>query len=176
MTVVIIIAVVFVTLAIFAAGAAGRHRLGSVAGAIETESRTGSWAISSTMVFVYVAFIIAVPLIFTIGNRDRSNAQVDGIRLTASDQAGRLLFAQRCAVCHTLAADNAVGKIGPNLDLLHAPKVLILRAIENGCLQKPLSTGASTSCLGHGTMPADVVQGRDAQDVAGFVAKVAGHT
>jgi hypothetical protein len=30
-------------------------------------------------------------------------------------------------------------------------------------------------CLGYGTMPADIVEGRQAQDVAAFVAKVAGH-
>lgn len=176
MLLVTIIAIIFVLLAAGAAVAARRHRLGGVADAIDTQSRGGTRAINSTMVFVYVAFIIAVPLIFTIGNHARSNAQVDGIKLTASDQAGRLLFADHCAVCHTLGAANAVGKIGPNLDSLRPNRALVLKTIQDGCLQKPLNPTSGTSCLGYGNMPPAIVQGRDAQDIAGFVAKIAGHT
>ena len=45
----------------------------------------------------------------------------------------------------------------------------------SGCSVKQPSSGSSQeNCLGYGTMPADVVQGRQAQEVAKFVSKVAG--
>ena len=73
------------------------------------------------------------------------------------------MFAANCATCHTLKASNAVGKVGPNLDELHPPKALILDAIANG------------RARGQGQMPAGLVDGQDAQDVAAYVAAVAGH-
>ena len=116
-----------------------------------------------------------MPLLFIFGNHDNSNAQVGGIKLTASMQAGRELFGEHCAVCHTLAADNAVGKTGPNLDTCGRSEAIVLHTIANGCLQKPTVVGAGNTCLGYGTMPADIVQGRQAQDIAAFVSGVAGH-
>ena len=63
--------------------------------------------------------------------------------------------------------------MGPNLDVIQPTAQLVLHTIANGCLQNPPS-GSQEACLGEGTMPADVVQGVDATDVAQFVAKVAG--
>jgi len=79
-------------------------------------------------------------------------------------------------VCHTLAAASAVGKTGPNLDQLKPPASLVLHTLKNGCLQKPVGNQAHETCLAYGTMPADIVQGKQAQQVAEFVAKVAGHS
>ena len=59
------------------------------------------------------------------------------------------------------------------LDTLKPPASLVLNTINNGCLQNP-PPGSQQSCLGQGTMPAKIVQGKDAKDVANFVAKVAG--
>jgi mono/diheme cytochrome c family protein len=78
-------------------------------------------------------------------------------------------------MCHTLAADNAVGKTGPNLDVLRPSEATVARTIANGCLQLPASSTASNSCFGYGNMPADIVEGRQAADIAAFVARVAGH-
>jgi mono/diheme cytochrome c family protein len=85
-----------------------------------------------------------------------------GVKLTAADERGRDIFAQRCATCHTLAAANAVGKVGPNLDQLHPPQALVIDAIRKG------------RARGQGQMPANLVDGQDAQEVAAFVAKVGG--
>lgn len=172
---VIIIAVLFIALAggIFYISMHGGFV--GLTRALETTSRSGSRMLNSTLVIIYVAFGVALPLIFIIGNNAKSNAQVGGIRLTPAEKVGRELFADHCAVCHTLAADNAVGKIGPNLDQLRPPVGLIENTIANGCLQKPLTVDADTNCLGYGTMPADIVQGQDAVDVAKFVAAIAGH-
>jgi len=126
-----------------------------------------------TLAAILVGFAIVLPVVFLLGNHSKANAQVGGIKLTKAEQQGRELFGQHCGLCHTLAAANAVGKVGPNLDVVQPTEQLILHTIENGCLQNP-PPGSQEACLGYGTMPADVVQGIDATDVAQFVAKVAG--
>ena len=130
-------------------------------------------AFGVSFVVIYVAFGIALPAIFLVGNHANANAQVGGMQLTAAEKTGRELFGQHCGFCHTLAAANSIGKIGPNLDTLQPAESLILHTIVNGCLQNPPS-GSSQTCLGNGTMPANILQGSQAQDVAKFVAKVAG--
>jgi hypothetical protein len=67
-----------------------------------------------------------------------------------------------------------VGKVGPNLDQLQPSEALVLHTLANGCLTNPPSAISPTTCLGQGTMPANVVQGKQAQQVAAFVAAVAG--
>jgi hypothetical protein len=131
--------------------------------------RAGAWAIGLT----FVVFAIVLPVVFLVGNHNRANAQVGGIKLNAAEQNGREIFGQKCGLCHTLAAANAVGKVGPNLDVIQPTEELVLHTIVNGCLQDP-PPASQEACLGYGTMPADVVQGVDATDVAKFVAKVAG--
>jgi mono/diheme cytochrome c family protein len=125
-------------------------------------------------VVIYIGFGIAVPLAFLAGNRANASEQIGGLRLTAAEKRGRVLFGEHCGVCHTLSAANTNGKVGPNLDQLKPPASLVLRTINNGCLQKPASTSDPQNCLGQGTMPAQIVQGKDAQDVAQFVGRVAG--
>jgi mono/diheme cytochrome c family protein len=130
--------------------------------------------INGTMVFVYVGFGIALPLAMLIGNHAKASAQVGGVRLTAIEKQGRELFGEHCAVCHTLVAASAVGKVGPNLDVLKPSMALVLHTVANGCLQAA-PPGSSEYCLAYGNMPADVVQGTQAQQVAAFVSRVAGH-
>jgi mono/diheme cytochrome c family protein len=173
---VVTIAVVFTGLSVAIAWGATRGRLGGLTNALETQSPIGRKVMNSVLVFFFVGFGIVAPVVFLVGNRDRASAQVGGIKLNAMEKQGRTLFGEHCAVCHTLAAASAVGKTGPNLDQLKPPVDLILHTIQNGCLQQPAGNEAQQTCLGYGTMPADVVQGRDAVDVAHFVAKVAGHS
>ncbi len=131
-------------------------------------------ALGLGLVIVYVGFGVVLPVLFLTGNHSNANAQVGGIKLTAAEKRGRELFGERCALCHTLAAANAVGKVGPNLDEIKPTQQLVLHTIANGCLQNP-PPGSQEACLGEGTMPANVVQGIDATDVAQFVSKVAGN-
>lgn len=125
--------------------------------------------------FIMLGFGIALPLILLTGNHANTSRQVGGIKLTAESKSGRLLFGQHCGVCHTLNAANAIGKVGPNLDQLKPPRALVLHTIANGCLPNASGATASEECLGAGVMPADVVTGQDAEDVASFVAQAAGH-
>ena len=75
---------------------------------------------------------------------------------------GAKVVRAQCAACHTLRGANAVGKVGPNLDQLRPTKALVLGAVALGRVR------------GAGTMPAQLVRGQDAQDVADFVSAVAG--
>jgi mono/diheme cytochrome c family protein len=133
-------------------------------------SRRGWTAI---FVIIYVGFGVVVPAVFLVGNHNNASAQVGGLTLTAAEKTGRELFGQHCGVCHTLAATNSIGKVGPNLDVLRPAETTVLNTINNGCIQNAPST-SSENCLGYGTMDAGIIQGKQAQDVAQFVARVAG--
>jgi mono/diheme cytochrome c family protein len=127
-------------------------------------TRGGRRFVAVVVAIVVVGLGVAVPLAIALVNRDdHAKSAPGGVDLTASQEAGRAVFAKYCATCHTLQASNAVGKVGPNLDVLHPPKGLILDAIRNG------------RARGQGQMPAGLVDGADAQNVAAYVAAVAGH-
>ncbi|MGA9857585.1 MAG: cytochrome c [Solirubrobacteraceae bacterium] len=161
---------VIVALALFFLAARG----GGGARAVATgPSRGGMRSVLTLFVATTVVFGVALPILMLTGNHANANAQVGGLKLTAAEKNGRELFGEHCGVCHTLAAANAVGKVGPNLDLLKPAETLVLHTITFGCLANA-PAGSPQTCLGQGVMPAAVVQGRDAQDVAAFVAKVAG--
>jgi mono/diheme cytochrome c family protein len=153
---------------------AARGGLGSARATIQKQSRSANRLVGVTFTFIAIAFGVGLPLAMLIGNHDNASAQVGGVKLNAGEKRGRELFGVHCAVCHTLAAANAIGKVGPNLDLLKPAQSVVLNTINNGCLPNP-PKGSSEACLGQGVMPAGVVQGRDAQNVAAFVAKVAGN-
>lgn len=137
-------------------------------------SRGANRLVGVMFTFVALGFGIALPLALLTGNHSRANAEIGGMKLTAAERDGRTLFGEHCSVCHTLAAANAIGKVGPNLDMLKPSESLVLHTLAYGCLPNA-STSSDEACLGQGVMPADVVTGVDATDVAKFVAKVAGN-
>lgn len=150
---------------------------GGPSATVETAGGGGSHAYRRALgwvfVVIYIAFGIVIPALFLIGNHNSANGQVGGIQLTAAEKHGRELFGEHCGLCHTLAGANAVGKVGPNLDQIQPTEQLVLHTIQNGCLPNP-PKGSQEACLGEGVMPADVVQGTDAENVAKFVSRVAG--
>jgi mono/diheme cytochrome c family protein len=113
-------------------------------------------------------------------------------------QSGQQLFSQKCGFCHTLSAAGTTGTIGPNLDNAFAASVAEgypQSSIENVVLdQIRLGSGEINAeytsskyfvehCLPphsnspkcqQQTMPANIVTGQDAIDVAAYVASVAG--
>ena len=93
------------------------------------------------------------------------------MHLTAEQQKGRELFAHSCAVCHTLAAVKSVGRVGPNLDVRVGEDI----ATPAGRKALVLSAIAEGRARGLGQMPALLYQGKEAEEVANFVAAVAGH-
>src|SRR5207245_7403761 len=89
-----------------------------------------------------------------------------------STYRGATLFSERCAGCHTLSYAGTHGSAsnvrtreivnGPNFNVrCERPVDRVLYAIENGGFSGAI-------------MPQNIVVGRDAQDVAKFVAKYAG--
>lgn len=131
-------------------------------------------AISTLLAIVYVAFGVVVPLVVLTDNHSNASAQVGSISLTADEKGGRDVFAGNCAVCHTLSAAHAIGKVGPNLDQIRPAQALVLNTVVNGCLPNAPS-GSPQQCLGQGVMDGNLVQGKQARQVAEFVSKVAGH-
>jgi mono/diheme cytochrome c family protein len=131
---------------------------------LQSQSRAGRRTAALVFALFYVAIGVAVPVLILVGDHDSAAAHVNGttISLTKQEQAGRRVFGTRCASCHTLAAANAEGKVGPNLDQLTPPRALVVDAGERGRQR------------GNGTMPAGIVQGSDVNAVAAFVAAVAG--
>ena len=152
---------------------AARGGPGGARATLQTQTRGSNRLVGAVFTIMLLGFGIALPAALLIGNHSNANAQVGGYKLTAGERSGRELFGVHCGVCHTLAAANAIGKVGPNLDMLKPPASLVLHTINNGCLPNAPS-GSAEQCLGEGVMPADVVQGRDAQNVANFIAQVAG--
>jgi len=140
---------------------------------LQAPTHRGVRALGVVLVVVYVFFGIALPLVFLSGNHANANGQIGGNKLSAAEKTGRETFAFRCGFCHTLAGANTTGRVGPNLDDLKPGYSLILHTIQNGCLQNP-PPGSQASCLGEGNMPANIIQGAVAQDVAKFVASIAG--
>jgi len=122
----------------------------------------GRLAVSSTMVIV-VAFGVGIPVAVIAANQANQSKQAPGgVKLSAAQQAGRKVFAKNCATCHTLKSANAVGRVGPNLDVIRPPAGLTLNAIKLG------------RARGLGQMPAGLVDGQDAKDVASYLAATAG--
>lgn len=131
---------------------------------LQSQSRRSRRTASVVFAVFYVGVGVAVPVLILVGNHDSADARVNGttIELTQQEQDGRVIFGQRCASCHTLAAADANGKVGPNLDQLKPPEALVADAVERGRQR------------GNGTMPAGIVQGEDVDAVSAFVAAVAG--
>jgi mono/diheme cytochrome c family protein len=139
--------------------------------ALHTDSRIGQRAVILGVV-VLIAFGVAVPtLVLAFNGEHKASVAVGGVRLSAPEQRGRELFARACAVCHTLAAVKAVGRIGPNLDVRVGDDI----ATASGRRALVGNAIAEGRARGLGQMPAQLYQGREAEEVAEFVAAVAGH-
>ena len=93
-----------------------------------------------------------------------------GGKATSGDQQnGSKLFTSKCAGCHTMAAAGARGTVGPNLDDAFSSdrkqgfKESTIQNVVLDQLREPSPP-----------MPKNLVKGQDAQDVAAYVAAVAG--
>ena len=88
---------------------------------------------------------------------------------------GKQLFQEKCASCHTLAEANATGKVGPDLDASFRPdrkqgfEESTIRQVVADQIKFPGDYGTEGP-----TMPKDLVTGTAVDDVAAYVAYVAG--
>lgn len=124
----------------------------------------GSGALKVGVPLAVLVLGVAVPAI-VLANRGEAQGGTGSLRSTAptpDDQQGKQLFRERCSSCHSLAAVNARGVTGPNLDRIGevTPK-RVRNAIRIG------GTGEKR-------MPAGLLDGPDAEHVAQYLSKVAG--
>jgi uncharacterized cupredoxin-like copper-binding protein/mono/diheme cytochrome c family protein len=83
---------------------------------------------------------------------------------------GKQLFTQRCGSCHELANAGTKGTIGPNLDDAFKQDIAdglgrsTIQGVVRGQIELPQG----------GQMPANLVTGKDADDVAAYVADAVG--
>jgi len=95
---------------------------------------------------------------------------------TADVARGRVLFIQKCGVCHTLAEAGTTAQIGPNLDAAFAAAREAgeggdtVEGIVKTQVQFPRPSNSDPAV----SMPRDVVTGQDLEDVAAYVGTYAG--
>jgi cytochrome c553 len=137
---------------------------GGAGAAREMYLTRGGKLFTFTILILYVALGVIVPAA-VIASRGEAEGGVGALRSekpSAADERGKELFVQNCKSCHTLAAVQAAGVTGPNLDELGGiDRERVLNAIRRG------GTGA-------GRMPAGILEGENAEDVAAWVSQVAG--
>jgi mono/diheme cytochrome c family protein len=129
----------------------------------EGRSRVGTAIFGLGAAILIVVGLAVLPAWIMVDNTDANAKTVGGIELNDNQVHGRELFAANCAQCHTLKASNAVGQTGPNLDVLRPKAALVLDAIKEGRARG-----------GMGQMPAGLLNGDNAKDVASYVQRVAG--
>ena len=100
-----------------------------------------------------------------------------GCGTSTSDEArGRLLFREKCGVCHTLAQAGTTATIGPNLDDAFAAARAAgeggetIEGVVKAQVENPRPSNGDPAV----SMPADVVTGSDLEDVAAYVGRWAG--
>jgi mono/diheme cytochrome c family protein len=136
-----------------------------------TESKLGQRVVTLGIAALCAFGLVVPALVLALNGDHKASTAVGGVHLNSQQQKGRELFARSCSACHTLRAVKAVARIGPDLDVrvgedIATPegrKALVLGAIAEG------------RARGLGQMPAQLYQGKEAEQVASFVAAVAGH-
>jgi mono/diheme cytochrome c family protein len=121
-----------------------------------------------SILVIYLGVGIAVPAII-LTNRSQAEgatAQLQNKEPSSQVQEGKTLFRQTCASCHTLAAVNARGVTGPDLDRIGlTANAASIKRVENA-----IRIGGT----GQDRMPSGLLQGTNAAAVATFVSTVAG--
>jgi cytochrome c553 len=137
---------------------------GGPGAAREAYMTRGGRLFTAVIVLLYLALGVAVPAA-VIASRGESEGGVGSLRTERAserDERGKELFIANCKSCHNLDAVQAEGVIGPDLDELGGvDSQRVLNAIKKGG-------------TGQNRMPANLLQGQDAKDVAAYVARVAG--
>jgi len=141
------------------------------AGGSGGESKAGQRATTLGIVIVFAFGLIVPAIVLAFNAEHKASVAIGGMHLNGNEQKGRELFAHTCAVCHTLAAVKSFGRIGPDLDIRVGDDVST--EVERRALV--LNTILEGRAIGLGNMPALLFQGKEAEDVADFVAAVAGH-
>ena len=137
---------------------------GGPAAAREAYLTKGGRLFRVTIPLIYLVFGIGVPAV-VLANKDEAAGGTGALKsqeLSSESEHGKTLFMQQCKSCHTLAAVNARGVTGPNLDRIgEVTPDRVLNAIRNGG-------------TGQDRMPKGLLEGQEAREVARYVSEVAG--
>jgi mono/diheme cytochrome c family protein len=128
----------------------------------------GNRAFQIAILVIYLGIGVAVPAIILSARSDAEGAtsQLQTKHASAQLQSGKTLFRATCASCHTLAAVNARGVTGPDLDRIGLSDTQAsIKRVENA-----IRVGGT----GQNRMPSGLLQRQNAADVAAFVSAVAG--
>jgi mono/diheme cytochrome c family protein len=95
---------------------------------------------------------------------------------TADTTRGRILFVEKCGVCHTLAQAGTTAQIGPNLDDAFAAARAAgeTGATVEGIVKAQVEFPRPSNSNPAVSMPRDIVTGQDLEDVAAYVGLYAG--
>jgi mono/diheme cytochrome c family protein len=121
-----------------------------------------------SILVIYLGIGVAVPAIILASRTDAKGAtsSLETQHASADLEKGKTLFRSTCASCHTLAAVNARGVTGPDLDRIGlSPTQASVKRVENA-----IRIGGT----GQNRMPSGLLQGQNAAEVAAFVSSVAG--
>ena len=108
-------------------------------------------------ILAFAATLLLLSVVAAACSAPGSSSGTDSTEPIDTD-AGRALFQKTCRACHSLADARAAGVFGPDLDLLQPDAERVREQIRDG----------------GGGMPADLLDGDDADLVARYVAEVAG--
>jgi mono/diheme cytochrome c family protein len=158
---------ILVGIVVFALAMRGGSRDSAEAGS----AGVGHHLITLGIIVMFVFGLVVPAIVLAFNGEHKASVAVGGVHLSKEEQKGRELFAHACGVCHTLAATKSVGRIGPNLDVRVGDDV----STEAGRRALVLSTIKEGRAVGRGDMPAQLYVGKEAEEVAKFVAAVAGH-
>jgi mono/diheme cytochrome c family protein len=95
---------------------------------------------------------------------------------TADEARGRVLFVQKCGVCHAMAQAGTKVQIGPNLDHAFAAaresgqNSDTIEGIVKAQVEYPRPSNGNAAV----SMPAEIVTGQDLDDVAAYIGRYAG--
>ena len=131
------------------------------------------------VVFGLVVLVLAVAIPW-LAFRSNGDADTGAQDVPADLKSGQSLFQTNCGTCHTLYAAGTDGNYAPNLDVLLAPNgppegpsaKTTIKAAE-GRVLNAVEKGVDSSTT-PGRMPPDILNEEQAQEVAEFVAHVAG--
>jgi cytochrome c1 len=137
---------------------------GGPSGAREAYLTRGRTFFKIVIPVLYIGLGIAIPAV-VIANKNQKLGSSGALASESPHgdlKRGKDVFQETCASCHTLKAVNARGVTGPDLDNIGAVTPARVRsAIKNGG-------------TGDRRMPANLIQGANADAVAAYVADVAG--
>ena len=122
---------------------------------------------------LYVGLGIAIPaaVIASGGAKEGNQGALANTVPDTKLEKGKHLFQGTCASCHSLKAVNARGLTGPNLDAIGLDtSTAQTRKSSEGRVQNAIKLGGT----GERRMPANLLQGEQAEEVAAYVTEVAG--